>query len=151
MLRLWIFNEIDSALKSEKEVWVKLESGQYSNFIIELLKISGKNSWVKFSGCDSSEDAGLLNGLQFSILRSNLTSLYDKEFYLTDLIGFNVIDKNQNSIGLVADTMILPAQNLLVVETNGKEVLIPFVDAHVKLFDKKDNIIILKNVEGLLN
>ena len=47
--------------------------------------------------------------------------------------------------------MSLPAQNLIVVETNEKEVLIPFVDAHVSLFDKKKNILIVKDVEGLIS
>ena len=61
------------------------------------------------------------------------------------------MDENRNKIGLVKDTMILPAQNLLVVEANGKEILVPFVDAYITLFDKKKNILILKDVEGLLN
>ena len=61
------------------------------------------------------------------------------------------MDENRNNIGPVIDTMILPAQNLLVIEAKGKEILIPLVDAHITLFDKKNKILILRDVEGLLN
>ena len=150
-MRLCVFNEVDSVLKAGMEVWVKLGSGQYSNYIIQLLEIFGKKSRIKFSGCDSREDAHQLNGLNFSIPRSDFIPLNDAEFYLVDLIGCDVLDENRNNIGLVIDTMSFSNQNLIVVETNKKEVLIPFVDAHVSLFDNKKNILIVKDVEGLLN
>ena len=150
-LRLLIFNEVDSALKTGLKVWVELDKGQYSNHLIELLEISGEKSWIKFSGCDRCEDAHQLSGLNFSIPRSDFAPLNDESLYLIDLIGCSVLDENRNNIGSVVDTMSLPAQNLIVVETNEKEVLIPFVDAHVSLFDKKKNILILKDVEGLIS
>ena len=150
-LRLWVFNEVDSALETGIKVWVDLGNGQYSKHLIELLEMSGKKSWIKFSGCDRREDAHQLSGLNFSIPRSSFASLNDEEFYLIDLIGCTVLDVNRKNIGLVVNTMSLPAQNLIVVEKNGKEVLIPFVDAHVSLFDKKNNILIVKDVKGLLN
>jgi 16S rRNA processing protein RimM len=148
---LRIFNEVDSALKTGMEVWVKLENGQYSNHLIGLLEISGEKSLIKFSGCDRCEDAHQLSGLNFSIPRSSFAPLNDESLYLIDLIGCNVLDENRNNIGSVVDTMSLPAQNLIVVETSEKEVLIPFVDAHVSLFDKKKNILIVKDVEGLIS
>ena len=150
-LRLWIFNEVDSALKTGMKVWVELENGEYSNLLIELLEISGEKSWIKFFGCDGREDAHQLSGLNFSIPRSDFAPLNDGSFYLIDLIGCSVLDENSHNIGSVVDTMSLPAQNLIVVETSEKEVLIPFVDAHVSLFDKKKNILIVKDVEGLIS
>ena len=61
------------------------------------------------------------------------------------------MDENRNAIGSVLDTMCLPEQNLVVVGTMGREVLIPFVDAHILLFDVEENILIVKDVEGLIN
>ena len=146
-----IFNEVDSALKTGMKVWVELDNGQYSNHLIELLEISEGKSWIKFSGYDRREDVHQLSGLNFSIPRSDFAPLNDGSFYLIDLIGCSVLDENSHNIGSVVDTMSLPAQNLIVVETSEKEVLIPFVDAHVSLFDKKKNILIVKDVEGLIS
>ena len=149
-LRLFLFNEIGSSLKTGKKIWIELESGQYSYYLIESLKISGDKSWIKFVGCDTCENAEQLGGLIFSIPRSEFAPLSDNDYYLVDLVGSKVLDGNQDVFGFVTDTMILPAQNLLVVDRYGKEILIPFVDDHISFFDKNKNILILNNVEGLL-
>ena len=148
---LTVFNEVDSVLKIGIEIWMKSkEEVQYSH-IIESLNISGIKSWVKLSGCNTREDADNLSGLIFSISRSVFTPLKDKEIYLVDLIGYKVMDENRNAIGSVIDAMSLPAQNLVVVEIMGNEILVPFVEAHILLFDVEENILIVKDVEGLLN
>ena len=150
-LRLTIFNEVDSVLKIGMEIWVETAEGVQYSHIIESLNIAGVKSWIKFSGCNKREDADNLSGRFFSIPRCVFTPLKDKEFYLVDIIDCKVLDENRNTIGSVVDTMSLPEQNLLVVETMGSEVLIPFVDAHILLFDIIEKILIVKDVEGLLN
>ena len=148
---LTIFNEVDSVLKIGIEIWMQSEEEVQYSHIIELLNISGIKSWIKLSGCNTREDTYNLSGLIFSIPRSLFTPLKDKEIYLVDVIGCKVLDENRNAIGSVIDIMILPGQNLVVVEIMGDEILIPFVDAHILLFDVEENILIVKDVEGLLN
>jgi len=150
---LWmtIFNEVDSALKVGMKIWVASESGEFSDQIIESLKITEKKSWIKFEGCNKREDTDNLIGLNFSIPRSEFTPLNENEFYLVDVIGATVLDESRMNIGSVVDIMSLPAQNVVVVETKDGEVLIPYVDAHILLFDKKEKNLIVKDVEGLLN
>ena len=150
-MRLTIFNEVDSVLKIGMEIWVKSAEEAQNSHIIKLLNISDVKSWIKLSGCNTREDADNLSGLIFSIPRSVFTPLKDKEIYLVDVIGCKVLDENRNAIGSVIDIMRLPGQNLVVVEIMGNEVLIPFVDAHILLFDVEENILIVKDVEGLLN
>ena len=150
-LRLTIFNEVDSVLKIGMEIWIESAEGIKYSHIIESLNIASVKSWIKFSECNKRETANNLSGLIFSIPRSVFTPLRDKESYLVDVIGCKVLDENRNAIGSVKDIMSLPAQNLVVVETMEKEILIPFVDAYILLFDVNENILIVKDVEGLLN
>ena len=150
-MRVAIFNEIDSALKIGMEIWVETGKGVFSTQTIESLNIVGNNSRIKLKGCNKREEAEMLHGFVFSLPRSEFKLLDGKEFYLIDLIGCKVSDENKNSIGTVVDTLSLPAQNHIVVEAEGNEILIPFVDAHISLFDEKKKILIVKNVEGLLN
>ena len=150
-LRLTIFNEVDSVLKIGIEIWVESAEGVHYSHIIESLNIAGVKSWIKLSGCNNREAADNLKSLFFSIPRSVFTPLRDKEIYLVDIIGCRVLDENRNAIGSVVDTVKLPEQNLLVVEAMGNNILIPFVDAYILLFDVKENILIVKDVEGLLN
>ena len=150
---LWmtIFNDVDSALKVGMNIWLVSENGEFSNQIIESLKITEKKSWVKFEGCHKKEDADNLIGLNFSIPRSEFTPLKENEIYLVDIIGATVLDEDRTNIGSVVDIMSLPAQNVVVVETKESEILIPYVGAHILLFDKKEKNLIVKDVEGLLN
>lgn len=150
-LRVTIFNEIDSALKIGMEIWVETNKGVFSTQTIESLNIVGNNSRIKLTGCNKREEAEKLHGFVFSLPRSEFIPLEGKELYLIDLIGCKVSDENKNSIGTVVDTLSLPAQNHIVVEAEGNEILIPFVDAHISLFDEKKKILIVKDVEGLLN
>ena len=150
-LRLTIFNEVDSVLKIGMGIWVATAEGVQYSHIIESLNIAGVKSWIKLSGCNNREAADNLSSLFFSIPRSVFTPLRDKEIYLVDIIGCRVLDEKRNAIGSVVDTVSLPEQNLVVMEAKGNEILIPFVDAYILLFDVKENILIVKDVEGLLN
>ena len=150
---LWmtVFNEIDSALRIGMKIWVASENGEFSIQIIESFKISEKKSWIKFEGCQNREDIDNLTGMIFLIPRTDFAPLNKNEFYLVDIIGSTVLDEDRKIIGSVVDMMSLPAQNIVVVQTNAGEVLIPYVDAHVLFFDDKENNLIVKNIEGLLN
>ena len=146
-----IFNDVDSALRIGMEVWMTWANGKLSSQIIESLKISKKKSWIKFEGCQNREDIDNLTGMFFLIPRTDFAPLNENEFYLVDIIGSTVLDEDRKIIGSVIDMMSLPAQNIVVVETNKGEVLIPYVDYHILLFDNKENNLIVKNIEGLLN
>ena len=150
-LRVTILNEIDSALKIGMEIWVETNKGVFSTQTIESLNIVGNNSRIKLTGYNKREEAEKLHGFVFFLPRSEFIPLEGKELYLIDLMGCKVSDENKNSIGTVVDTLSLPAQNHIVVEAEGNEILIPFVDAHISLFDEKKKILIVKDVEGLLN
>ena len=150
---LWmtVFNAVDSALRIGMKIWVASENGEFSIQIIESFKISEKKSWIKFEGCQNREDIDNLTGMIFLIPRTDFAPLNKNEFYLVDIIGSTVLDEDRKIIGSVVDMMSLPAQNIVVVQTNAGEVLIPYVDAHVLFFDDKENNLIVKNIEGLLN
>ena len=150
-VRVMIFNEENSALKIGSNIWLIRNEDEYFCLEIEALKIAGRESCIKFAGFNHREDIEQLNGLTFSILRNEFPPLLESEFYLVDLIGSSVLDENRNIIGSVIDTISLPTQNVLVVDTKGKEILIPYVDAHILLFDEKEKILIMKDVEGYLN
>ena len=68
-----------------------------------------------------------------------------------DLIGSKVLDKKRKYLGIVIDVMRIPAQNIIIVEAGEKEILIPYVDEYIMLFDKRKKILIVKDLVGLIN
>ena len=149
-LRAVIFNEYGSTLKMGKEIWLKRAENYFSRKI-ETIKRAGEKSCIKFSDCNTLEDAYRIQGLVFFLPRDEFDPIGENEYYLVDIIGSHVWDENQQSLGTVTDILTMPAQNIVVVETGEKEILIPYVNAHIMLFDEKKKHLIVKDVEGLIN
>jgi 16S rRNA processing protein RimM len=51
---------------------------------------------------------------------------------------------------VVTDVLHLPAQDTLVINYEGREILVPFVKAFVPTIDVEKNVIIVNEIEGLL-
>ena len=149
-LRAAIFNEHGSVLKVGTEIWLK-EDGNYLSWKIETIKIAGEKSCIRLSGCNTLEDAEKVQRSVFFLPRDKFDPVGKNEHYLVDMIGSRVLDENQKSIGTVKDVLIMSAQNIIVVETGENEILIPYVDAHIELFDKQKKNLIVKDVVGLIN
>lgn len=79
-----------------------------------------------------------------------IPSPHDDEFHATLLIGCRVVTEEGVELGEVIDILQLPAQDTLVVERNGEEILIPFVKKHVPIVAIKEKRIVVRDVEGLL-
>ena len=149
-LRAVIFNEYGSALKMGKEIWLKRAENYFSRKI-ETIKMAGEKSCIRLSGCNTLEDAEKVQGAGFFLPRDEFDSIGENEHYLVDMIGSQVMDENQKLLGSVTDVLTMPAQNIIVLETGGNEILIPYVDAHIVIFEKKKKNLIVKDVAGLLN
>jgi len=149
-LRVAIFNEHGSALKVGTEIWLKKEE-EYFSRKIETIKMAGEKSCIRLSGCNTLEDAEKVQGAGFFLPRDEFDPIGENEHYLVDMIGSQVMDENQKLLGSVTDVLTMPAQNIIVVETGENEILIPYVDTHIVIFEKKKNNLIVKDVEGLIN
>ncbi len=84
----------------------------------------------KFQGIDSIDEAEPLQGLDVRLPRSERAPLADGEFYQSDLIGCEVVERSTGErLGAVVDWVDNGGPLLLDVRGDGKPVLIPFVKA----------------------
>ena len=145
-----IFNRFGNSLKVGVVVWLENRKNKYLKHTIERISQTEKYSYVKLVECCSRENAEELSGLLIYLNRENFELIDQNEHYLVDLIGCSVLDQNFNLLGITVDVWNLPSQNLLVIKEGEKEFFIPYVDAHVKFFDKDKRHLIVKNIEGLI-
>lgn len=75
----------------------------------------------------------------------------DDEFYDHQLVGLAVHDPAGRSIGTVRSVEHLPSQELLVIDADGTEVLVPFVEALVPEVDLAAGHLVVADVPGLLD
>ena len=80
--------------------------------------------------------------------------IYDEEVinYGGELFDFNVVDGDTKTIlGKVTDYLTMPANDIIAFDYNGKEVLIPYVPEFVTKINKKQKIVVVHLIEGLLD
>ena len=66
------------------------------------------------------------------------------------MIGCDVFEKNNIKVGIVQDVLNLPANDVLVVKKENKELLIPLIDDVVKFIDINKKIIKVIILPGLI-
>lgn len=81
---------------------------------------------------------------------SMLPNLSEDEYFLHEVLGFEVIDIAKGKLGKITNFYEGPQQDLLGMSYNEEEVLIPWVEAIVKKVDKINQIIEVDLPEGLL-
>ena len=75
----------------------------------------------------------------------------EDDFHVQQLLQCQVTTEAGLEIGLVTDVINLPGQDVLTVDYNGREVLIPFVKAIVPIVDVKNRRIVIVPPIGLLD
>lgn len=104
---------------------------------------------VFFEGVDDRSAAeGLIKAILLVEQQSDQLPVEPDAWYDHQLVGLKVIRDGQE-IGLVTRVDHLPAQDLLVIQTKEKEVLLPFVKAFVPQVDVENSSILITPPGGL--
>ena len=104
-----------------------LQDGKLIPFFIESIQINSNKALVKFEDVDTIETASELVKSKIYLPLSLLPKLPEGEYYFHDLVDCQVFEKNVR-IGVVKEVIDLNGNELLNVDHNGKEVLIPLKD-----------------------
>jgi 16S rRNA processing protein RimM len=82
---------------------------------------------IRFEGIDSPEKATLLNGAEIIAPRENAAPLKEGEYYVEDLKGLEVIDREGKTLGHIVTVMEGGGGNLAEVKLlSGERRLAPF-------------------------
>lgn len=75
-----------------------------------------------------------------------MKTLKEDEYYIFQLIDLDVYDSNGNFLGKVSKYVENPKANDLIVISNDKEVMIPFIKEFIKEINLKENKIVVHNI-----
>lgn len=67
------------------------------------------------------------------------------------ILSYQVYDVDERLIGVIVDTIESNAQDVIVVQSDEKEVMIPFVEEFIVEFNPDEKIIIMDLPDGLLD
>ena len=147
-LKVSIYNKNSETLVNGLIVWFNFDN-KFKNYQIKYVRGLIKNTIVKLNQIENIDQIGFLISKEVFVSRNDFPAVSGNNYYLSDLIGMKILDKNERSLGIVIDVLNLPAHDVILIEYKGKEVMIPNVDDFIKLFDFKNNIIRVKNIKTL--
>lgn len=125
-----------------------LDSGQEL-----LIKSSRWHNQILLLGFEGINDRNHIEALRDRLLSAqvDLSQLAPGEYHYQQLIGSQVFLQNNELIGIVKEVVKLPGQDLLSVDKNGLQVLIPMVKQIIISIDVLDKKIVVNPPEGLLD
>ena len=137
------YEELDSVLLEVK--------GELVPHFVEEIQIRPNKSIIKFEDIDTIEAASKLVNCDIYLPEDNLPELEDNDqFYYHEIINYDVVDEVKGKLGKVLAVYTSERQDLIAMQYEGKEVLIPIDDDIVKIIDREKKELYTNLPEGLL-
>lgn len=133
-----------------EKVLVEKPNGEKNIFTIKKISpLVGDKFIMEFEEIENKTQGNLL---QNSIIKVNrmVLGLEKDEYLLQDLLGMEVITLEDKNIGKVTEVFDTAAHEILVVETDETEALIPNIDTFIKKIDFENKKIVVELWDGML-
>jgi len=119
-------------------------------FFLEHIHIQANKALVKIDEVDTIEEAKSFVSSEVYLPLSFLPALDDDQFYFHEIIGYELFD-DEKLIGKIKNIYNLSPQDLIEVDYNGVEVLVPLNDHIIIKVDKKQSKVYAELPAGLLD
>lgn len=125
--------------------------GEKIPYNIESITYRGSNQFIiQFEGLNADEARDLV-GVELYLPLSELPKLPGNRFYFHEVIGFNVIDETQGEIGTCREFLEVSNNPIMLIDHDGKEILIPASQQFVTLVDREKHELHIQAPEGLID
>ncbi len=126
------------------------ESGGAEVRKIESVKYQKDRVILKLSGIDSRNDAETLRRAELYVHRSHSTPPKEGEYFTADLYGLQVFTEDGRKVGVVEDVLKTGANDVFSIrKEDGKELLLPKVDAFVRNVDVETGVMTVFLLPGM--
>lgn len=120
-------------------------------FFIEYIRQTPNGPLIKFEDIHDRDEAQRFVGASLLLPIDELPDLDNGRFYFHELIGAQLFDRKEGTIGTIQLIYDQTSQILLGVDKNGAEILVPLVDEFEPYFQRKKNVLEMNLPEGLSN
>jgi 16S rRNA processing protein RimM len=109
-----------------------------------------KRVWIaQFAELESIDQARVLAGKDLFVGKDRLPRLPEGEYYHFQLIGLSVVTKEGAPLGTLSSIFQTGSNDVYVVETGGKELLVPAIEDVVCEVDLENGKLIVDLPEGI--
>ncbi len=132
-------------------ILLQYPDGHEEELNLRRTRIQGERVLLLFEGITDRTAADALRGSRLLAARSDLPELPAGEYYPGELEGYTVVSQAGEVIGPVEEVWQLPASDVLRVDHQGREVLIPLVESIIERVEHDTRRIVINVLEGLLD
>lgn len=120
--------------------------------LIDSARFHNEGSIIKFHDVNSPEDAGRFRNLWVYVASADRPPLPKGQYYFHELIGLQVVDENNKTIGKLTEVMETGANNVYVVtRDDGSEVLLPAIPSVILDVEMGRRLMRVHLLDGLLD
>lgn len=121
--------------------WLGDEKHPWREVAVEKFAVQSKGLIAKFPGCNDRNAAEKYKGLLVAVPRSSLPKQHKDEYYWSDLIGMEVVNLAGERLGVADNLLETGANDVLCVQGEGDEILIPFIAQVIRQVDLDKKVI----------
>ena len=130
--------------------WWLLRDAEPLELTVQEVKRHAESILAKWAGCESKEAADALKGATIAVARNDFPALDVDEHYLSDMVGYRVINRQGLELGTICgvrsgnvENRSSPVEQWLEVSVGDQRdtLLIPLVDRYVEAIESEDRLI----------
>lgn len=106
---------------------------------------------LKFKEYNNINDVEKFRNAKLLVTRENAVKLEEYEYFICDLIGLKVVTDEGADFGKLVDVLQTGANDVYVVDTGDKEVLLPAIEQCILNVDIDNGIMTVHIMDGLLD
>jgi len=148
-LKVQSHSDIPGRFSRLEKVFVGRTPRDAQRMEIEGVSEQGARVLLQLSGCGDRDAAEILAGCNIYVSDDEMEAPPEGRYFIHTLIGCRVETPDGDSRGIVRDVMLMPANDIYVVEYRGFEVLVPAVPAFIQKVDIDGKRIVVTPVPGL--
>ena len=140
----WLkINNSENSISTEMEFLFLEQSGQKVPFKVS--DFNAISNLIKFTQFNNPEDAQKFANTGIFIIAEKTAPTKERE-----LVGFKLLDQNNNKVGIIKGWEDIPGNPLLLVETEKEQVYLPFNADLILELDHKNEQLVYQMLDGLL-
>ena len=145
--------DVDNPDKYKNLEWFYAEiNNQLVKYNIQSCGIKKNTATIKLEGIDSIEKAEVLVRSEIYLPLSFLPPLEEKNFYIHEVINFEVIDEKYGKVGVLENILdIMPGQKIMQIKNGKNEILVPLKNEFISRVDRANKTITINTPEGLID
>lgn len=150
LLRLAPDTDFPERLLGMREA-VLIQGGRSTPVQLAAIRPHGAQWLVQIEGIDSREAAEAWRGAELGVPRKRAAALPPDRHYVFEVIGLRVETESGEALGTVIEILRTGSNDVYVVKTDAREILIPAISSVVLAIEPARGRIVIRPLPGMLD